>query len=132
MAKRLLSEITLKLGRLLGAGKRKEKDTVQIWQDMCLGNNINTSDRLLDLIKWDLQNGGVDLSAVKQTAEGNEIQDAFNQANLALEVNKMVKSFTQTMLESETAHQNDIKNIITATRQNYVPPAPRINRVKRK
>jgi len=70
MAKR--NTLFLKLGSLLGVAKRRDKDLFDAWSDMCAGMEINTTDRMQQLMAWDLETGGVNLKragAVKKAME---------------------------------------------------------------
>lgn len=62
----------LKLGSVLGNIKRKDKDLFDAWSDMCAGMEVNTVDRMQQLMAWDLETGGVNLKragAVKKEME---------------------------------------------------------------
>jgi len=66
------NSIFLKLGSLLGVAKRRDKDLFDAWCDMCASMEIPTTDRMQQLMAWDLETGGVNLKragAVKKAME---------------------------------------------------------------
>lgn len=79
--------LKLALGRLLGSGKRKEPDIVSEWQSLCHANGETPTDRLLALLAWDLQQGGVDIAAIKATL--GDVEVAKEQAELVKLKNEM-------------------------------------------
>jgi endonuclease III len=54
-------ELVLKIGRMIGFSKRKNKDIVEMWQEMLNAQGVNPADRMLELMAWDLQNAGINL-----------------------------------------------------------------------
>ena len=88
MARKPLTEKLLTLGRLIGQAKRKEPDVVKMWLDMCHANGINPSDRVLQLIAWDLQQGGVDLAEIEAKKKEDKLAEITEQAKLMEMVNR--------------------------------------------
>jgi len=111
MAKRPLSSIQQALGRLLGASARKESDVTTTWREMCARIGENPTDRLLMLLTFDLEQGGINLADVKRAKVTGEMQEAFDQVSLAGEIGKIAQDFTQKTLAREYSHMDEIRNL---------------------
>jgi len=99
------------IGRLLGNAKRKEKDIVDEWFNMCHANGWNTTDRVLQLIAWDLQQGGVDLAMIEQKKREGNIASAFEQAKLQEEIANLGLQYRQQILEISKQYTEQIMQL---------------------
>lgn len=111
MVHHVLDKMKLALGRLLGQGKRKEKDIVQMWQDFCNAQGWKPTDRLIDLLSFDLSNNGVDLTAIKVSKQNEEIDEAFNYAELSRKIAGMSSDFTQQVIALNRQHADEIMQL---------------------
>jgi len=111
VAKKPLSSIQQALGRLLGASARKESDVTTTWRDMCARIGENPTDRLLMLLRFDLEQGGVNLADVRRAKVTGEMQEAFDQVSLASEIGKIAQNFSRQTLAREYEHMNEIRGI---------------------
>ena len=102
MVKKVLSDLQLKLGRLLGQTKRKNKDIVEMWIQLCNSNGVSTADRLLELLAWDLQNAGVDLGDVKVALKRGEIGEIRAKFDMAMAFQDLVNQFTQEIVKQKS------------------------------
>lgn len=109
MAKKLLTKMQMSLGRLMGQTSRKEKNVVDAWTELCTRLKQKTTDRLLELIKFDLNNNGVDLTQLRQIERSEEVSKAFNDVDLALQISQMAKTFTQATINRELETQKTIE-----------------------
>ena len=117
MAKKLLNDTLLKLGRILGVAKRKERSVVDKWMDMCNANGINTSDRMLQLIAWDLQQGGVDLAELKKTESSEKVQEVAEALDLSTMMKQIIQQQTAEYIAREQQHLEDLKRLYEMERQ---------------
>lgn len=117
MARKPLDKLQLALGRLIGVAKKKEKDIVETWIEMCNANGWKPSERCAQLIAWDLQQGGVDLTAVKEAKKYEKIKEAFDEASLANEIAKLSHSFAMEMIKKDMQHQQEISQLLATIRQ---------------
>jgi len=101
MAKNKLSDLRLLLGRFLGHAKTKNKDITQLWLDQCNALGKKPTDRLLELLSWDLQNQGVPLVDYKAAEEQKYIQDSMNMVQLMNEFIRMKQQDTMERLRRE-------------------------------
>lgn len=100
-------------GRLLGAAKHKGKkenlaEVYDSWRALCDQNGINPTDRVLELMLWDLQQGGVDLAQVKELKRSVEMEEGFAEAKTALEIKKMAQQFAQESIKAEQEFQKTL------------------------
>jgi len=102
MAKKLLSDLQLKLGRLLGQTKRKNKDIVEMWIQLCNSNGVSTADRLLELLAWDLQNAGIDLGDIKVALKRSEIGEIRAKFDMAMAFQDLVNQFTNEVVRQKS------------------------------
>ena len=66
---------------LLGGVKRKDKDLYDAWMDMVAGLGMNTSERIMQLLAWDIETGGVNIKragAVKKELELGQKEQEIN------------------------------------------------------
>jgi len=132
MAKR--NSLFLKLGSLLGVAKRRDKDLFDAWSDMCAGMEINTTDRMQQLMAWDLETGGVNLKragAVKKAMElGKQEQEIDHmrelseiaknaivdnvkiQQDFSQQLNDMIQNYNSQFLNMQKAMQ-ELNNQLT-------------------
>jgi len=117
MPKKLLTDKLLKLGRILGVAKRKERNVVDRWIEMCNANGINTSDRMLQLIAWDLQQGGVDLAELKKTETDKKVQEVAETIDLSTMMKQIIQQQTAEYIAREQQHLEDLKRLYEMQRQ---------------
>ena len=117
MAKKLLDKVKLNLGRLLGQSKRKDRDVVELWTDMCNANGIKTTDRLLELLAWDLKEGGVDLREYRQIKHNEKIDEAFQEAQLADQIRQLSMDFAMKAIERDRQHAAEMAELINIIKQ---------------
>jgi len=109
-----------KIGRFLGQTKKKAQgeDIAEVydeWKALCQQNGVKPTERVLDLMTWDLKEGGVELTQVKQARKAAEVQEAFDNASLSMEVNKMAKKFASEQIKT----QQDLQEALAKQRQAY-------------
>ena len=99
-AKNLLTGIHRKIGSMLGPTKRKDPSVYDSWDELCAGNKWNRTDRLLDFMKLDLQNNGIDLAQVRISEKSAEMQGAFDDVSLATDISNMARMFAKERMAS--------------------------------
>lgn len=109
MVEKLGTKIKMALGRILGGTTRKEKDVVEAWKELCMGNNTKPTTRMLQLMKFDLREGGVDLRDVKQMEISKEIQEKENKAASAAGEINIVDEFKEMLIQEKIQHAKDIQ-----------------------
>lgn len=111
MTKGKISNILLKLGRLLGQSKRKNKDIVEMWTDMVEGLGFKATDRMIELMVFDLQNNGVDLSRVRSVMENKEIDKAVTKFDEARTISEIIEKLSNELLVAKTEALSNIINL---------------------
>ena len=87
------------IGRLLGVAKRKERDIVQEWLDLCHAHGIKPWERILQFIAADLQSNFPAWANIKDVKTASKIQEAFNYAELTRSITELAKKMMQEKLE---------------------------------
>jgi len=121
-----LSELKLKLGRLLGQSKRKDIDIVDAWRNLCLQLNQNPTDRLLILLQWDLEQGGIDTRALKLGKKYERIEQAFSDVDVAMRIQAMAEDITNRAFERE----NRMLANLQAIRDSYEREIQRLTKLR--
>lgn len=111
MTKGKISNILLKLGRLLGQSKRKNKDIVEMWTNMVEGLGFKATDRMIELMAFDLQNNGVDLSRVRSVMENKEIDKAVTKFDEARTISEIIEKLSNELLVAKTEALSNIINL---------------------
>jgi len=111
VAKKPLSLMQQALGRLLGGAARKDTDVTTTWRDMCARIGENPTDRLLMLLTFDLEQGGINLADVRRAKITGEMNEAFDQVSLATEIGKIAQNFSKQTLAREYAHMAEYRNL---------------------
>lgn len=89
----MFSALQRKLGTLMGHTARKDKDTVDLWKRFCLEQiGVKPTDRLIDMMKIDMDAGGIDLTGARILDK--QAQHAGAQADMDV-ISNMTKTFSQ-------------------------------------
>jgi len=120
MAKK--NSLFLKLGSLLGVVKRRDKDLFDAWSDMCASMEIATTDRMQQLMAWDLETGGINLKRAgavkkqielgKQEQEIDHMKELSEIAKSAIVDNvKLQQSFSQQLNDMIQTYNNQLASM---------------------
>ena len=116
------------MGSVLGNIKRKDKDLFDAWSDMCAAMEINTVDRMQQLMAWDLETGGVNLKRAgavkkelelgKQEQEIDHMRELSNIAKQAIIDNvKIQQEFSQQLNDMIQNYNNQFLNMQKAMQE---------------
>jgi len=106
-----------KVGSLFGLVRKKEKELVDTWMDMVRAAGLKPADRMMQLMAWDLENNCPDLGEIRKIKKSIALSDAFNDAELALEVKKLAQQFARESIEREVAHAQEVSQYIEQIKQ---------------
>jgi len=90
-----------RLGRLLGSMKAKEPDLVQTWIQLCRQIGQRPVDRLIELMRLDMEAGGIDTTAIKLGAKWERTEEAFRDVDVALRVEDLAKQVADRAMQRE-------------------------------
>jgi len=105
----------LKLGSILGNIKKKDKDLFDAWCDLCASMDINTVDRMQQLMAWDLETGGVNLKRVGAVKKAMELGKEEQEINHMRELSEIAK---QAIIDNVKIQQ-DFSQQLNTMLQNY-------------
>jgi len=111
ISEELINKLKMAVGRLIGGAKRKNPDIVQLWQELCMANNVNPTERLLQLMAWDLNEGGVDLSQVINLQKDQELQEQMQKAKEKELIAQLADEYAQKTLELSRKYTEKILNL---------------------
>jgi len=113
-----LSDMLLKIGRLLSPAKAKDPDLYEVWTSILNLNNIKTSDRILELIAWDVQNNGQNLGSYDMLKREGSVQKKFNEMAEIEEMAKIAKQQIVNNVNAEVEHQRQMAEMNAVYLQN--------------
>jgi len=109
------SKIVQKVGQILGSAGRKEKDIVDEWRNLCAQIHQNPADRLLMLLRFDLEQGGIDTKKIVLGKKYERIESAMMDLDIAQKISAMAAAQSEAALERETRFMH----MLQAQRQFY-------------
>jgi len=90
-----------RLGRILGSMKAKEPDIVVAWQQLCQQIGQKPVERLVELIRLDMEAGGIDTTAIKLGAKWERTEEAFRDVDVALRVEDLARQVADRAMQRE-------------------------------
>jgi len=108
MLKEIPEKVKMGLGRLLGGTTRKDKNVVQTWKDLCQSRDTKPTERLLQLMKFDLREGGVNLEEVEKAAVDEEVQEIEEEGKKAAGLVSVVDEFKEMLIREKIQHAKDV------------------------
>ena len=117
MVHKVLDKAQLALGRLIGHASRKDEEIVELWKSMVHSSGMKPGERILQLIAWDVQQGGVDLSEVRKKKRFEKVEKAFEEADLAQQISQLSAMFASKMMEKDMFYTQQIENLLAEIRK---------------
>jgi len=111
MMDELKKRLVLTVGKLIGQSKRKDKDIVDAWLQLCNGLGVKPTDRLLELMAFDLQHSGVDLSQVKVMMKQKEVQKVADKYDTITTIQKIFDQFMDSVIAQRTTQTAQIMDL---------------------
>ena len=119
----LLDRIQLMIGRMLGQSKRKDKDIVESWQALCHTNAINPTDRLLELLAWDLINNGQNLGEIKAATKIGDAKEILQEAEIASSFRQLISDLNTQLINKDIEHRKSIESLLQQNMQTMMQVA---------
>lgn len=113
-----LSDLLLKIGRTLSPTKRKEPDLWEVWTSVLNANGIKPSERMTELIAWDVNNNGQSLGAHDMLKRESEVQKKFNEHAELAQMAQIAKDQLMQNVTAEVEHQKQMSELNQSFLQN--------------